>query len=285
MKPNEIYSAADVYLSGRSPDSSLEDIYYQHVRPSETKVQKPADDQEDPVFDLLMKYDESTFIEEASTSEQSSHTLANDAAKIMSTSTSSPPRICNKNFTLPKSEIELQFSNVLVKLGEIINPCNFYLVFDENDDKYQDLKQKMKEFYEKNPYPLPICSEHLYATKLENTQEWERVKIVSNVDKFYCCYFVDKGVTNFIPDEKLFLLDDQFKLLPPRSTKASLFGFNNTKWSAQSINLFKILAAKSTLNALITEVVDGIAQTLLVSDTANINEEMKKFINAEVSTN
>ncbi len=82
----------------------------------------------------------------------------------------------------------------------------------------------MKEFYEKNPYPLPICSEHLYATKLENTQEWERVKIVSNVDKFYCCYFVDKGVTNFIPDEKLFLLDDQFKLLPPRSTKASLFG-------------------------------------------------------------
>ena len=82
----------------------------------------------------------------------------------------------------------------------------------------------MKEFYEKNPYPLPICCDHLYATKFKATQEWERVKIINNIEKFYCCYFVDKGITDFVSEEKLFLLDDQFKQLPPRSAKAALSG-------------------------------------------------------------
>lgn len=82
----------------------------------------------------------------------------------------------------------------------------------------------MKEFYEVHSFFLPISNELLYAAKLDFTNEWGRVQIISSVEKFYLCYFVDEGLTTYVHEEKLFLLDDRFKELPPRSTKAALLG-------------------------------------------------------------
>lgn len=92
---------------------------------------------------------------------------------------------------------------------------------DHNED-YQNLKLQMKEFYGTNSFPLPISNELLYAAKLDTTQEWGRVQILSNVEIFYLCFFVDEGFSTYLQEEKLFLLDDRFKQLPPRSIKASL---------------------------------------------------------------
>lgn len=82
----------------------------------------------------------------------------------------------------------------------------------------------MKEFYEDHSFFLSISNELLYAAKLGSTKEWGRVQIISSIDKFFLCFFVDDGLTAYVNEEKLFLLDDRFKQLPPRSIRAALLG-------------------------------------------------------------
>lgn len=134
------------------------------------------------------------------------------------------PRISYEINEIPQEN--LLFKEVSVKVGDIINPANFYLVLQDKAIQYDALKVDLKRFYESNCFPLPIQLDRYYATKMEGTNEWNRVQVLSHVGKFCNCFFIDEGKTFYVPEERLFLLDDLFKALPPRSFKSGLLGKN-----------------------------------------------------------
>ena len=119
---------------------------------------------------------------------------------------------------------DLLCKEVAVTVAEVINPANFYLVLQDKDDEYKALKQNLRRYYASNSYSLPISVDKFYATQNEDTKEFSRVKVLNATSKNCYCFFIDEGFSFYIPDEKLFLLDDQFKRLPPRSFKAGLLG-------------------------------------------------------------
>jgi len=201
MSPNDIYSKASQYLnrvSGESNCTEGSSITNNSNTASQTTSQSPA-----PVYYY------------------SQAPLPPPVQQSFVPKSPSTPRIGNKIHTI--DHLDLLFRDIPVKVGDVINPVNFYLVIQDKEFEYNTLKKELKNFYQFNCFPLPVKTDFYYAAKMENG-EWGRVKVISTTGNYCSCLFIDEGVTFYLPEDQLFLLDDQFKKLPPRSFKAGLLG-------------------------------------------------------------
>lgn len=125
--------------------------------------------------------------------------------------------------------LELENEDFPVKMGEIYNPKNFYLIRnDDNNDAYEDLKNRLNIFYSELACPQPVASvqvDDYYVGRDQQNDCHCRVQVLNRISPtLVLCCLCDEGRTTVLPIDGLFPLDDQFKHLPPRSFKASLSG-------------------------------------------------------------
>lgn len=111
---------------------------------------------------------------------------------------------------------------LLVKVGGEVEPNRFYLINTARNEEYEEMKLKMKSFYEKLVFPCEnVQVNSYYAYFDEDTKQWTRVQMLNNNSNFCHCFFVDHGITKNVPTNKFFILDNLFKVLPRRSFQAT----------------------------------------------------------------
>lgn len=226
MKPNEIYSAADQYLN-RDPNNNADvPQANSNFYPPQQQSQK-----EGPANAGNVYYQSGPAAYQAPLGFQGqappvyqSPPAFQQQQQVINSPSSSPSISSKIKHLMQHDPSDLLFKDLPVKVAEVINPANFYLVLQEKNEEYAAMKKEMEAFYQMNAFSLPVDTDHLYAAILQETKEWGRIKVLSFTSKFCCAHFIDEGVTHYVPEDQIFLLDDKFKNLPARSFKAAILG-------------------------------------------------------------
>lgn len=112
-------------------------------------------------------------------------------------------------------------------VGEVFTPNNFYLVRENDKDKYDELTNQMAQFYGKSLFNYKVddhLNNQLYATYLPFTDSIARVQLLYSNPINTVAFFIDYGLIYDILTKDIYQLMEQFQELPPRSFKATLFG-------------------------------------------------------------
>lgn len=112
-------------------------------------------------------------------------------------------------------------------VGEILTPNNFYLIRENDKDKYYNLTDEMAQYYagfNSGIKAINLLKNQFYAAYLPDSTLIARLQLVYSNPTTSVVFFIDHGLICPIPTDSILILLEKFQQLPPRSFKASLFG-------------------------------------------------------------